>query len=149
MPVSNIFELRTLRLARLDRVRTALTERAAFRQVGRIRHHSLDRLKSVRLDIQPRDGSEQALGVRMLDVFVYGSDRTGLNDGTGVHDHNSVAGLCNNAKVMGDQKQGHAQSFSQSVDQIKDLCLDGNIQSGSRLISDLCSTLFNTYESLN
>ena len=58
-----------------------------------------------------------------------------LYDFTGVNHSNHIAGLSNDAQVVGDQDHSRVQLFLQGSDHFHNLCLDGNIQCGGGLVS--------------
>ena len=59
-----------------------------------------------------------------------------LADGAGVHDDDLVTHLGNNAQVVGDHNDGHAQLSLEGLHQLQDLGLDGHVQSGGGLVGD-------------
>ena len=60
-----------------------------------------------------------------------------LYDLTCIHNGYFITDISHNAKVMGDENDTHLGFLLPgSLHQLQDLCLDGRIQSRSRLISD-------------
>ena len=53
-----------------------------------------------------------------------------------VHNDNVVRHFGNNAEVVGDQHNGGVDLILQAAQQVQNLCLDGNIQRGGRLVRD-------------
>src|SRR5699024_8982296 len=63
-------------------------------------------------------------------------NQTVFNDLTSVHNSNTVSYVCNNAQVVGDVNNSHVQLRLQVTYQVQNLCLNGYVQSGSRLVTD-------------
>ena len=61
---------------------------------------------------------------------------SGLYQFSAVHNVDLINHLGYNCQVMGDQHQGSIMLFYQLFHKLKDLFLNGNIQSSSRLICD-------------
>ena len=54
----------------------------------------------------------------------------------GVHDGDLLAHGSHNTQIVGDHDDAHAQLLAQILHQLKDLCLNGHIQCGGRLVGD-------------
>ena len=59
-----------------------------------------------------------------------------FDDPAGVHDHHLVADLGNHTEIMGDEKDRHVELDLQAAQQIENLCLNGHVESGGRLVGD-------------
>ena len=57
-----------------------------------------------------------------------------FDQGTAIHDGNSLRGFADYAQIVANQDQPHAGILHQLVDQVQDLALDGDIQGRSRLV---------------
>ena len=62
--------------------------------------------------------------------------RTLLYDTSGIHYHYVIRHFCDNAQVMGDDHNGRIDPVFQISEKVKDLCLNGYVQSSRRLVSD-------------
>ena len=62
--------------------------------------------------------------------------RRPLDDVAGVHDDDLVAGLGDDAEIVRDEQQRHAELASQPRQQLEDLRLDGDVERGGRLVGD-------------
>jgi hypothetical protein len=56
-----------------------------------------------------------------------GSRRSLFYHTAGIHDENALAGLRNDAEVVGDQNDSSAELLFQVQHEIEDLCLDRNV----------------------
>ena len=86
--------------------------------------------------VDPGDGAEQRLGVRVPGPGEQHVGRRGLDDPAGVHDQDPVGPAGDHAHVVGDQQQPHVQPGLQLVQQPQDLGLDGHVERGGRLVGD-------------
>ena len=59
-----------------------------------------------------------------------------LDDLPGVHDDDVVAGLGDDAEIVRDEQQRHAELAAQPRQQLEDLRLDGDVERGGRLVGD-------------
>ena len=91
-------------------VRAPGVERAALRELGQVRRDALDRVELLALQVHPRDGGEQALGVRVAGVGVDVGDRGLLDDPAGVHHRDRVGDVGDHAEVVGDEDQAHVRT---------------------------------------
>ena len=67
----------------------------------------------------------------IVEDFLVGA---GLYDFPAIHDVDAVAHAGNDAKVVGDHDGGGAKLFGAFADELKNLCLDGDIQRGGGLV---------------
>jgi hypothetical protein len=51
-------------------------------------------------------------------------------------DHDTLAGLCDNAKIMGDEQDRGAEPSFQVAQKRQNLRLDGDVERGGRLVGD-------------
>ena len=63
-------------------------------------------------------------------------DGTFFNDTAGVHDDDVVCHLSDNTQVMGNQHDRRIDLILELTEQVKNLCLNGNIQCGGRFVGD-------------
>jgi hypothetical protein len=61
--------------------------------------------------------------------------RPSFNDATDIHDRNAVTHVLHDTEVMGDEEVREAQFRLQIEQQIDYLGLDGDVESGDRLVS--------------
>jgi hypothetical protein len=57
-----------------------------------------------------------------------------LDDPPRVHHGNPIGHFGYDSKIVGDQKDSHAELVAQAIQQIEDLCLHGHIEGGRRLV---------------
>ena len=118
----------------------ARRERAAGRRGGQVRGLAGD-------GVQPAEGGpfgrrsfgeglEQGLGVGMAGIGEQRTGGGGLHHASGVHDRDPVGAARDDAEVVGDQDDRHAEPAAQVVDQFQDLLGDGHVQRGGRLVGD-------------
>ena len=83
-----------------------------------------------------RQAGEQASRVRMARRPEQRSHVGLLDHPAGVHDDDPVGDLGDDAEVVGDEQDGHADVAPQLVEQRQDLRLDGDVEGGRRLVGD-------------
>ena len=83
-----------------------------------------------------RDRGEQRLSVRVLRICVDSLRSVELHDTSQIHDHDPVADVLDDAEVMGDENISQVKLLLQAAEEVDDLCLDGNVQCGYRLVAD-------------
>ena len=116
---------------------TAWCKRTAFRRIQHIDRSTLYRDQSfVTLCIYTRHRTQKSFCIRMRRFIENIINRALFNDTACIHNGNLIADIRNNTKVMSDKNDSHFCFLLQVFHQVKDLCLDRNIQSCSRLIRD-------------
>ena len=80
-----------------------------------------------------RDRGEKRLSVRVLRICVDSLRSVELHDTSQIHDHDPVTDIFDDAEVMGDEHICQVKLLLQAAEEVDDLCLDGNVQSGYRL----------------
>ena len=93
-------------------------------------------MQTSRAGLDGKDRAQQAAGVlvgRVSEQFLSGSL---LDDLTGVHDGDVVGNLCDKSQVVGHEDHCESQLFTQLVEQVDDLLLNGNVQCGGRFIGN-------------
>ena len=98
-----LLDARVERVAGLEAIRAAGREVAALGHVERIGHRALDDVEALAAHALGRDGREQALGVGVLGLEQHLVDRAVLDDPAGVHDHDVVGHLGDDAQVVRDE----------------------------------------------
>ena len=63
-------------------------------------------------------------------------DGGGLDDASGIHDHHAVAEAGDNAEVVRNEDDGHAELALEFFNQLKDLRLDGDIEGRGGFVGD-------------
>ena len=137
MSVAGVHKLRNLFLTALRAVRAASCERAANLIPDGARDiagegQTLFFIKGA----FRRDRGEQRLGVRMLRIRVDSLRSVELHDTSQIHDHDPVADVFDDAEVMRDENISQVKLLLQAAEEVDDLCLDRNVQSGYRLVAD-------------
>ena len=86
--------------------------------------------------VQRRDRIMQppAIGMPGLGEDVAG--RAPLHDAAGIHDHDPVGDLGDDAEIMGDQHDGGAEVAAELLQQLQDLSLHRHIEGRRRLVGD-------------
>ena len=119
---------------------TANAQRGWKRQPGggaaEVRRLAVDRAAAARRGACARAAREQRprVGVRGPANTCRGC--AGLDDLAGVHHGDPVAGLRDDAQVVGDQQHAHAGFGAQLQDQLQDLVLHRDVERGGRLVGD-------------
>ena len=72
----------------------------------------------------------------MLRIRVDSLRSVELHDTSQIHDHDPVADVFDDAEVMRDEHIGQVKLLLQAAEEVDDLCLDRNVQSGYRLVAD-------------
>ena len=90
----------------------------------------------VGLCIHTRHGTQKSHGIWMCRFIENIINRPLLYDLTCIHNGYFITDISHNAQVMGDENDTHLGFLLQILHQLQDLCLDGHIQSRSRLICD-------------
>ena len=133
MSVPCIHELRNLFLTAIRAVRAAACERAA--------DLIPDRARDIAGEGQAfffikgafrRDRGEKCLCIRVLRICVDSLGGVELHDTSQIHDHDPVADVFDDAEVMGDENISQVKLLLQAAEEVDDLCLDRNVQSGYR-----------------
>ena len=83
-----------------------------------------------------RQGGQQGLGIGMLGPREQLRGSGPLGDAAGIHHRHPIAGLRDDAEVMGDQQDAHGEFAPQIEQQLEDLVLDGDVQRRRRLVGD-------------
>ena len=65
--------------------------------------------------------------------FRHGSQ---LHNLASIHHRHALAHLADHTEIVGDEQQGRTSLSLHLLDQRKDLCLDGHVQTGGRLVGD-------------
>src|SRR6266581_4564896 len=122
--------------AAVHHVGAAGVEGAAGRQPDQAGRLAGDRAEPLGGGRGAGDGLEQALGVGVVglveDVALGGL----LGRAAGVHDHDVVGDVGDDAEVVGDHQQGGVGVLLQPQQQVQDLGLDGGVQRGGGLVGD-------------
>ena len=135
----DLLELGHLVCALLIRIGAAGAETAARRRVQGAGHIALqhDTLGlACRDGVCHRDGRDQAAGVgvdAVSDQLVAVGQLYHLAQ---IHDADAVGDVLDNAQVMGDEQVGQTHLLLQILEHIDDLCLNGNVQCGNRLVTN-------------
>jgi hypothetical protein len=79
---------------------------------------------------------EQGLGIVVLRIIEYVGDRAGFENATAIHDGNAVHRFGDDAQIVSDHDQCHAELGLQLLDQLENLRLHRYVQRGCRLIGD-------------
>jgi len=82
-----------------------------------------------------RNCREQSLGIGVERIAEDILGLTVLNKIAQIHNADGIGDMLNNAQVVGDEEIGEVTLFLQFLQQVDDLSLDRNVQSGNRLIA--------------
>ena len=135
----DFLELRHGRGALLACIGAAGAEGAAGGRVQRAgnvagQHNTL--VLSGGLGVRQRNGGHQALGIGVQGMIIDLPGICQLHHFTKVHDGDSVGNVTHNQKIVGNEQISKAHLILQFIKHIDDLCLDRNVQSGNRLVTD-------------
>src|SRR5438876_4639217 len=96
----------------------------------------LELLLARRGHVDSRNRAQQALRVGMQRLLEQLADGRFLDHLRAVHDDHALRGLGNDAHVVGDQHDRHAELGLQLVQQLEDLRRDGDVEGGGGLVGD-------------
>ena len=139
MAFFDLFQLRSLALTFLGSVFAAACETTARSAVDGASHLAFQRkhfFAALQLRIGDRDGRKKSFRVRMLRISVKLVTGSQLHDMSHIHNADTVGNMFYHGKVMGDEEVGQTQLFLKLDQQVDDLCLNGHVQSGDRLVTD-------------
>ena len=142
VPAAGIDERRRRGAAAIRRQLAARGEGAADDRPGQDRHQAGDllqarpRARRIGLDVEPRDRPHQAARVGMQRVLEQRLDRRLLDLAAGIHHHDALGGLGDDAEIVGDQHDRRAGLLLELQHQVEDLRLDGDVERGGRLVGD-------------
>src|SRR4029453_5537954 len=117
-------------------VMAAWIERAPGRDVHQVRGQAADRGGGLPFFGEPRDGVEQAFGIRIAWLRIQVERISLLYDPACVHHSNSIRHIGHHTKIMSDQDEAHLALLLEVGQELHDLSLDGHIQSSRGLIGD-------------
>ncbi len=81
-------------------------------------------------------GGEQHPGVGVLGGGEERAGRAGLDDAAGLHHRDAVGDAADDAEIVGDEEHRHALGLLDVGEERQDLGLDGDVESGGRLVGD-------------
>ena len=112
----------------------ARREGAAVRQIGQRRRAPLDRAQRHADGPAGRHRVEQASGVGVGRRPEESSRRRHLHEPPGIHHGHPIAGLGDDAQIVGHDHDRHAQPVAQLEQQLQDLVLDRDVERRRRLV---------------
>jgi hypothetical protein len=116
---------------------TTRTKRTNRRQIDQIRWQATNRGQaSTTFFIESWDGTEQSNRIRHTWIGENLTCWTFFNNFTGIHDRHPISHTGNNTKVVGDQDHCGFKLFTQAIDQLKNLGLNGDIEGCRWLIGN-------------
>ncbi len=83
-----------------------------------------------------RHGRQQRLRVRMVRLTVERLPVRNLDHLAQVHNGNTIGDVLHDREVVSNEEICGTELVLKFLKQVQDLCLDGNIQSGNRLVAD-------------
>ncbi|CDN42283.1 hypothetical protein BN871_BC_00130 [Paenibacillus sp. P22] len=86
--------------------------------------------------VDDRLGLQQPLRIRMLRIVEQLHDFAFLDDLAGIHDHDVVGHLRDDAEIMRDEQDRHPAFILEAAQQVQNLSLDRDVESGRRLVGD-------------
>ena len=112
---------------------------ASFRKIEGMRYSTGNCIKTgVCRSIKSRNGEHESFGVRMrmFTLMENSVSRSHFNYLSAIHNRNIVCDLVNNTKVVGDEKNCGIVFIFKFVDELKDLCLNGNVKRSGGFVCD-------------
>ena len=85
---------------------------------------------------QLRQGAQQCPGVGMAGIVEHFLAGTQFHNLAAVQNGNTVSNIGNNTQVMGDKYDGVVEFLLQVLQQLQDLCLNGNVQRSGGFVTD-------------
>ena len=136
MELVDVHALGRLADADLHGVLATRGEGASLGEVQEVDGRASDGLELLAHGVERGDGAQQALGVLVLGVVEDLLGGAALAVGAGVHDHDLIAHLGDDAQVVGDHDDGHAQLLLERLHELEDLGLDGDVERRGGLVGD-------------
>src|SRR6056297_4005798 len=81
-------------------------------------------------------GRDKRLGIRVQRVVEELTAGGQLHHTTQIHHRDAVGDVLDHTQVVGDKQIGNTELFLQVLQQVHDLCLNGHVQGGNRLVTD-------------
>ena len=134
MAVSDLLEFRGLLAADLLGNGATRVETAARRRIdGRRRIAGKDDALASLLNVRIRhgNGGQQRLSIRMMGLGVERLPVRKLDHLTQIHNGNAIGDVLHNGKVVSDEQIRGAKLVLELFQQVQDLSLDGDVQSGN------------------
>ena len=136
MELVDVHALGRLADADLHRRVAARGKRAALGEVEKVDGGAGDGLELLAHGVERGDGAQKALGVLVLGVVEDLVGGAALAVRASVHDHDLVAHLGDDAQVVGDHDDGHAELLLELLHELEDLGLDGDVEGRGGLVGD-------------
>ena len=127
-------EARQGRVACGARMLATRRERAARRQVSRIRRASGNGVEALFAHVLVRERAQKAARVRHSGPAKQLGSRPVLDDAAGIHDIKAVPDLGDDPEIMADEQHTHPDFVAKTADQIENLRLDGHVERSRRLV---------------
>ena len=109
---------------------------AAGRRRGEIGWGSRDGGKRLATALPGGQGGEQGRGVGVLGMREQRRCFCKLGDAPGIHHRDPVAGLGDDAEIMGDEQHAHREFLPEPQNELQDLILDSDIERRRRLVGN-------------
>ena len=103
------------------------------RRVGRNAFDGDDALGG---SVKAGDGVQKAEGIGMVGTAVDRGGGTDLDGTAGVHDQNAVRVAGDDAEIVGDEDHGGARLFGEPGQELQNLGLNGDVESGRGLVGE-------------
>src|SRR6266568_3180568 len=129
-------EQRIAQRAKLLTQGAARGEAAARRHGADRRHLTGDRAEAAGVAIDARDRAQQELGIGMRRSGEKLIDRGDLDDLAGIHDSDAIGDRGDDAEIVSDEDHRHAIGGFELGEEREDLCLDGDVEGGRRLVGE-------------
>lgn len=96
----------------------------------------VDRAEAVLFGAHSGDAGEEGLGVGVLGRVEDVLDRALLDDFTAEHYEDAVGDILDDAEVVSDEDEAHAEAAAEFGEELHDLFLDGDVEGGGGFVSD-------------
>ena len=122
--------------AAIRREFTTRREGAAGDVFGNIGRQAGDRVEFGTFGLEGGNRALEGARVGVARVFEEGASVGGLDDASGVHHLHAVAKTGDDAEIVRDEDNGHAEFALHFADELENLGLDGDVERGGRFVGD-------------
>src|SRR5580698_2318075 len=122
--------------AGVERMGAARRERAADDRPGQVGWQAQNRLEPRLPFADPWDRVEERDRIGVARRAEYVGDPPCLDEAPGIHHPHPLAGLRDDADVVGDEDNAHAEVAAELAEERENLVLDGDVEGGGRLVGE-------------
>lgn len=122
--------------ARCQRIRTARVEAAPRGPGTELRNGAWNGPEPVVCRTESRGRFKKSPGVGVHGIGKEFASRAGFHDLAGIHYGDAVGDVLYKVKIVSNEQNAHAERFFEVEEEVDDLCLHGDVESGGRFVRD-------------